>query len=156
MQKLLNSFTSYYNVVTNDVEKPFCARAEFHSHSEQFFLVKAAKVADIDSNEYVYFYQTKNLTPIDIEYLSSAAWQNGLAKIKPYSGHRNSDITLIILADKIEEETIKLIKKAKYYKSYKFTFYGWSNFRLLAYEVYTGKTFTNRLGMDLKKLTSIL
>ena len=56
LQKLLHSFERYYNVREECVVAPFSAEAEFHSHSEQYFLVKSAHVADIDSNEYVFFF----------------------------------------------------------------------------------------------------
>ena len=84
--------------------------------------------------------------------LDQSAWNAGLARVKPYSGHRNSDVTLIILADKIEESVFQQIKKLKHYKSYYLSFWGWSNYRILAYEVSTGKSVSNRLGKDLKKL----
>ena len=55
-EKILECFKRYYNVSTENIAQPFIARAEFKSHNEQYFLVKAAKVADIDSNESVFFY----------------------------------------------------------------------------------------------------
>lgn len=156
LEKLLHSFERYYDVKTEGVADPFCAEAEFHSHTEQYFLVKAAHLSDIDSNDYVFFAQTGLLNPNYFTELVSQAWQTGLSKITPYSGHRNSDVTLIILSEKIEDNTIKQIKKAKHYKSYKFGFYGWSSLRILAYEISTGRAFANRRGCELRKLVSSL
>ena len=127
-------------------------------------LVKAAKIADIDSNEFVFFYiigndpasEGKTLSPEQITELSQTAWERGLSRITPYYGHRNSDVTLIILAEKISDESFKKIKKINHYKSYKFGLYGWSAFRALAYETSTGRVATNRRGSDLKKLVSNL
>ena len=156
IQKLLHSFERYYNVRVDNVCAPFCAEAEFHSHSEQYFLVKAAHVADIDSNEYVFFAEAETLDEKLFDNLSTRAWEEGLSRIHPYSGHRNSDITLIILAEKIADDAAAKIKKAKKSKSYKFSLYGWSNFRALAYEISTGRAVTNRHGSSLKKLVSTL
>ena len=156
LQKLLHSFERYYNVQTENLPAPFSATAEFHSHTEQYFLVKEAHIADIDSNDYVYFIEENSLSSSRFSELSSIAWERGLSKVHPASGHRNSDVTLIILAEKIDPETVKKIKKHNLHKSYKFGFYGWSNLRIMAYETSTGRAVTNRYGSDLKKLAGTL
>ena len=84
--------------------------------------------------------------------IANAAWERGLSRITPYYGHRNTDITLIVLSDKIGEDAFKKIKKLNHYKSYKFGLYGWSSFRTLAYESSTGRLATNWRGRGLKKL----
>ena len=156
LQKLLHSFERYYNVREECVVAPFSAEAEFHSHNEQYFLVKSAHVADIDSNEYVFFAEEEELDYVLFEQLAQKAWEEGLSRVHPYSGHRNSDVTLIILANKISDNAFRFIKKEKKSKSYKFSLHGWSNFRALAYETSTGRTVTNRHGSVLKKLVSTL
>lgn len=156
LQTLLRSFERYYDVKTDSVAAPFVAEAEFHSHTEQYFLVKAAHIADIDSNEFVFFAREQQLTAARFTGLADAAWAEGLSRVKPYMGHRNSDVTLIALADNIDEDAFSLIKKTKHSKSYKFSLYGWSNFRALAYELSSGRTAYNRLGKDLQKLVGNL
>lgn len=49
--RILRSYQTYYNIKTEAVEPPFAAEAIFGSHNEQYFLIKKAKVADIDTNE---------------------------------------------------------------------------------------------------------
>lgn len=154
-EKILHSFEQYYDI-SKDVDSPFVAEAIFKSHNEQYFLVKAAKTADIDSNEFVFFYINNEIHAEKLAELSNLAWERGLSRVSPYYGHRNSDVTLIILSDKIEEESFKKIKKLNLYKSYKFGLYGWSSFRALAYETSTGRAATNRRGSDLKKLVASL
>ena len=165
LEKLLKSFESYYNINTSEVEAPFAAEAIFNSHNEQYFLVQAAKLADIDSNEFVFFYSHHNHEPDSCDEALSAekvsevtriAWERGLSRVNPYYGHRNSDVTVIFLSDKISDESFKKIKKLNLYKSYKFGLYGWSGFRALAYETSTGRAVTNRRGSDLKKLVASL
>ncbi len=153
-EKVLHAFEQYYNVKTQDVTPPFCAEAEFRSHNEQYFLVKSAKVADIDSNEFVFIAKEQTLTVEQLSHLDQVAWQTGLSRVTPYYGHRNSDVTLVIIADTIEADAFKQVKKLKHYKSYKFSLYGWSAFRAVAYETSTGKVACNRRGSDLKKLVS--
>ena len=152
LQRVLSSFKQYYNIKTDEVTKPFAAEAEFHSHNEQYVLVKAAKIADIDSNEYVFFAATEKLTLSDLLTLDQKAWEEGLSRVNPSCGHRNSDISLIIITQAIDEDAKKQIKKLKHYKSYKFGFYGWSQYRLIAYDLSENKAWCNRTGSILKKL----
>ena len=154
LEKILPAFERYYTV-NKDSKPPFCAQAEFRSHNEQYFLVRSAHIADIDSNEFVYFATTKSLTKEKLEDFSKKAWEDGLTKVKPYNGHRNSDITLIIFTDTLTEDKnqlIKQIKKTKFYKSYKFSFHGWSNFKLVVVDLETQDIYFNRLGKDYRKL----
>ena len=105
IKKLLPAFQQYYTIKENDVTPPFCAEAEFRSHNEQYFLVRSAHIADIDSNEFVYFAALSDLDEAKLEELVTSAWQNGLSRVKPHEGHRNSDVTLLIFADRITDET---------------------------------------------------
>ena len=152
LEKLLPAFRQYYTINKDAPVQPFLAEAEFRSHNEQYFLVRSAHIADIDSNEFVYFAGVPVLDDGTLLQLVSKAWATGLEKVHPHEGHRNSDITLIILADKIAEETQITIKKTKLYKSYKFSFWGWSNFKLAAAELTNQGIYSNRLGKDYRKL----
>lgn len=154
LEKILHSFEKYYSIKKENVTPPFVVEADFISHNEQYFLVKAAKIANIDSNEYVYFALTSSLTMENFLQYDNTAWTTGLSHVKPYSGHRNSDVTLIIIADSIDEQVKSIIKKTKHSKSYKFSFWGWSNYKLVSMELNTNQLFSNRLGKDLKKLFS--
>ena len=155
LNQILPAFQQYYTIKKEDVTPPFCAEAEFRSHNEQYFLVRSAHIADIDSNEFVYFAATQSFTKEQLGSLSKQAWEQGLSKVKPYNGHRNSDVSLIILADNLAEDKnqlIKQIKKTKLYKSYKFSFHGWSNFKLAVVDLETQDIYFNRFGKDYRKL----
>lgn len=152
LEHLLRSFEQYYNIKRNGALPPFCAEAEFHSHSEQYFLVRAAHLSDVDSNEFVFFSTLENLSSEILDDLDTKAWNEGLSRVKPCEGHRNSDITLIILADHIEEDAFKKIKKLKHYKSYKFNLWGWSHYKIIAMETSTKRLAYNRFGKDFKKV----
>ena len=152
LEKLLPAFGQYYTINKDTPVQPFLAEAEFRSHNEQYFLVRSAHIADIDSNEFVYFAGAPVLDDGTLMQLVSKAWATGLEKVRPHEGHRNSDITLIIFADKIADQTQITIKKTKLYKSYKFSFWGWSNFKLAVVELTDQGIYSNRLGKDYRKL----
>lgn len=152
LKKLLRFFEHYYDVKRKNPAPPFAAEAEFHQHQEQYILVRAAHVSDVDSNEYVFFYTTENLTKESLAETAKKAWNEGLSRVKVYTGHMNSDVILVILADKIDEDAFKQIKKIKYYKSYFFSLRGWSHFKLVAMETSSKRLASNRLGKYLEKL----
>lgn len=151
LQKVLRAFEKFYTVKTCDVAEPFCAFAEFHAHGEQFFLTKAAKVADIDTNEYVFFAQEKFLDAARLADLAEEAWKRGLRFVNPYFGHKNSDISLVILADESDSEAKKIVRKFRQYKSYKFGIYGWSAFNVSFCDFSSRNFFSNSRGENLKK-----
>ncbi len=152
LEKLLKSYSSYYNVNTDDPAGPFLAEAVFDMHGEEYFLVKSAKVSEIDSREFVFFAGTDLLNEEELAKLDERAWLEGMNRVVVKANHRNSDVILIILAERFAEDIDKAVKKTKHYKSYRFGLRGWSSYKLIAYELSTGRICYNRLGSDLKKL----
>ncbi len=152
LEGLLKSFGGYYTVRQDGVASPFVAEAEFHSHTEQYFLVKAAHIADIDSNEHVFFASEPHLTVDRLAALDQRAWEEGLSRVKIGEGHRNTDISLIILCDSAEKDTLKKAGRIYRYKSYKWGFQGWSGYRVAVWEAEGGSISCNRLGKNLKEL----
>ena len=152
LDTLLKSYIQYYDVVREDVEPPFAAEALFHSHDEQYFLVKSARISEADSHEYVFFALSEDLDLSAAQALDETAWNRGMARVKPHKDHRNSDVTLVILAEHIAPEAMAAVKKLRHYQSYRFGFQGWSNYRVIALETSSGSLACNRLGRDLKKL----
>ncbi|MCI8466003.1 MAG: hypothetical protein HFI63_09150 [Lachnospiraceae bacterium] len=154
LDKLLHSFERYYDVRREAVTEPFVAEAEFSLHDEQYFLVKSARIAEMDSKEYVYFATADRLDREGFVAFDEAAWERGLARVKPHANHRNTDIVLVILAEYMEKEVFSMIPKTKHYKSYRLGFQGWSHYRLIAVELSSGRVACNRQGRNLRKLVS--
>lgn len=152
LDKLLPSFMRYYNVNTEGVEEPFTAEAVFQSHNEQYFLVKSARISEANANEFIYFYTADSLQADKLKELDQIAWTRGTEKVQPSSHHRSTDVALIIIVNRMDDEARKLIRKLKHSVSYKFGFHGYSNYRLIALELSTGRVTHNRLGQNLKKL----
>ncbi len=152
LQTILKSYRQYYNINTENDAKPFAAEAVFHSHNEQFFLVKAATLSEAESHEYVFFATTDKLGLDEAKYFDEAAWAEGMSRVVPHSNHRSTDIVLIILAGHIDDEAAEYIKKLKRYKSYRFTLQGWSHYSAVAIEPSGGDFFCNRRGKSLRKL----
>ena len=154
MKKLTAAFYAYYNVNTVDPLEPFSAEATFSLHNEQYLLVKAARISEQDSFEFVYFGETERLTEELFHVFEQAAWEDGLKRAKPGANHRNSDVTCVIVAESVDPDAKKAIKSSKHYKSYKFSFNGWSIFRAVTYDLSKGEILYNRRGKELEKVFS--
>ena len=152
LEKLLQAYRRYYTINTDSPLEPFAAQAEFSAHGENYFLVKEAVYAEIDSNEYVYIALEDMPDPARMEMLGSTAWQDGMKKVHPTSTHRNSDVILIVIAVQVPEETARAVRKTEYYRSYRFGLQGWSHYKVIVYELSSGRIFHNRQGKSLKKL----
>ena len=152
LETLLRSYTQYYDVIREGVEPPFAAEALFHSHDEQYFLIRTARISEADSHEFVFFAAEESVDADRLAVLDETAWSRGMERVKPHKDHRNSDVTLVILAEHIAPEAMAAIKKLRHYQSYRFGFQGWSNYRVIALETSSGNLACNRLGRDLKKL----
>lgn len=152
MEKLLHSYEIYYNVNRETPTAPFAAEAVFHSHDEQFFLVKSAKLSEAESHEYVFFAEEETLTAERLRFLADTAWAEGISRVEPYSSHQSSDVVLGVLAEQITPEAMALVPKLRHYQSYRLGFHGWSHFRLYALEISSGRSAHNRQGRTLKKV----
>ncbi len=152
LPKVLKPFGVYYKINTETPASPFAAEAVFTAKDEHYAMFRNVKYAEADSAEYVFFALTDRLNTETAEHLSDAAWQEGLSRVTPGPNHRNTDVTLIILAEQVDPDAEDYIKKLRHYKSYKHMFHGWSNYRTVIFETFTGRKASNRLGRDLEKL----
>lgn len=84
LERVLRSYQTYYNIKTEAVEPPFAAEAIFGSHNEQYFLIKKAKVADIDTNETVYFATEESLSKDRLLELDSSPGNGELPTCNPH------------------------------------------------------------------------
>ena len=154
LELLLPSFQRYYNIKRENVTEPFDAEAEFFTHDEAYFLMKSAKLAQSESKEFVFFRALAHLDTAALKEMDERAWETGMSRVELTPLHHSTDVALIILADHIDPEAAKLIKKLSHFKSYCFNFKGWSRYRLIALETSSGKITYNHLGSELKKLIS--
>ena len=147
-EKIIEAYAGYYNIERN--KEPFDATGFLSNEAQQYFLVKAAKIADVNSYEYAYFKKCDKLDRDTLKMLDRTAWEDGISKVKPYSGHKNTDVALIVIADDVADDAGEAVAAANHSKNYKLGLYGFSNYRLVVIESRSGLILTNRRGKDLK------
>ena len=154
---ILRAYEGYYNVNRESPAPPFAAEADFSLHDEQYFLIKSARISEADAKEYAFFALADELTPELFEEFARAAWAEGLSRIEPRPNMRSADVSLLIIADRIPEETRALIRKTKRSISHRFGFWGYTHFRIAALEPGNGDISRNRMGDGMEKtLKSVL
>lgn len=153
LERLLPSYSRYYDVLP-EAPAPFQAAAEFHSHGESYMLVKSAKLWEMDSNEYVYFAAEDAMDAATLQTRIEQAWELTMPRVTPTDHHRNSDVTVIFLVPELDGDGRRTIRHNARSQGYKHGLQGWSNLRLGAIELTTGRITCNRHGRDLRKLLS--
>lgn len=155
LEKVIGSYERYYDINRETPVEPFVAEAVFRSHSEDYFLIKSAKITEMDSAETAFFADVEDLCEADYDEMLEKVWSETLSRADVKPNHRNSDGILIITSNRIDDAAKKKIRKTRRYKSYRFSLWGWSEVRVIAYEHYSGSVVYNRQGDILKKLFAI-
>ena len=148
--KLTEAYGGYYNIERENVPGPFDALGYLSNEAQQYFLVKAAHIASVNSYEYVYFKKCKRLDNELLGELDMKAWEDGTARVRPSADHKNTDVALIIITDEVGDDAKGAIEKFRHSKNFKLGLYGFSNYRLVVIEAFSGLILTNRRGRDLK------
>lgn len=151
-RKALKLYQGYYDINTEAPMSPFAAEAAFHIDGANYFLMKSAVIARQESYEYVFFAEEEHLTEERFRELDERAWEEGFSRIHPHPEHRNSDVTLVIIADRADESAKRCAKKLRRYKSYKLGIWGWTNYRVIILDEEQGELTYNRQGESLRSL----
>jgi hypothetical protein len=153
-EKLIHSYESYFDITKDSVYEglPVAAEAAFHSRSEKYVLLKKAQLWAAEAHEYVFIVMVPYLDTETLEAYRRVVLKEGLSRVKPKKDHMYTYVTLLIIADEVEEEVRRAVRKIRYHKDYRFSFYGWSDYRAAVYETGKKRMMTNRAGSDLAKL----
>lgn len=151
LEKVLSSLGAYYNINNcNDAEFLY-ARCDYFEHAENFIVSRKANLWSADSEEFMYIFKvsflTKDIFESSMEYVKSD-WEKH-AHIGP--GHMYTYITPIFICDNAEPMAARLLRKFRSYKSYRFSFWGWSEFHTALVDCSAGKIITNRSGKCVRK-----
>ena len=55
LEQVLDAYKKYYTINRETPVSPFLAEAEFRLHDEQYFLIRSARISEVDSRELVFF-----------------------------------------------------------------------------------------------------
>lgn len=152
LERLLVSHETWFDVY-RDYEfggRTFPGFAEFHSHGEQYVLVKRAKLWEVDAFEYLFFESVEHLDePLLaelVEYMTTVA----IEKVHPDPNHMTSYLSLVVIADGISDGLEKVVRKTKFRKNFALGIRGWADLRLAVVDLSTQSVTTNSQGKELR------
>lgn len=153
LETLLQSYSAYFdvekNVVMDDIH--YHALAQYHSRSEKYLLTKKAKLWAAETNEYVFFKVCNRLDSETFQKLSSNIITESLKMIKPHNEHMFTYISMVVLADDIDEAAKKEFVNFSFRKNFLFSLHGWTELRIAVFNLAEKTIETNSLGKELRK-----
>lgn len=155
--KLLDSFQNSYDVertcdINGDI---YDAYARFNVTSSKYVLVKKAELWRAKCFEHVFFCLRNKLEKEDIEkfgkqideYIEPQLVRGGARW--PEKDHMYTYMTAIFICEEVSEEVEKMVKQFRYMKNYLFTIRGYSEARILVFDLKKQKIFGNRAAKEL-------
>lgn len=153
LERLLASHETWFDVY-RDYEfegRVFPGYAEFHSHGEQYVLVKRAKLWEVDAFEYLFFVTADTLRHAELEGLIDFMTTRAMQKVKPKPNHMASYLSLVIIANEADENVKRLVRKTRFRKNFALGIRGWADLRLALIDLSDDSVTTNPQGEDLKE-----
>ena len=154
LDKLLNAYSHHYDIerdVTVDGTY-YPAAATFFLRDENYLISKKHVLSAVENHEYVYFHLCEHLTSEELKKHIEITRSASLAKVKSHKEHMSSFGTLVVLADTIEPEAKKLIKKTRFSKYFRLALHGWMEYHIAAMEISTNSFLSNPTGRGARKI----
>ncbi|MBQ2961126.1 MAG: hypothetical protein IJE09_07890 [Oscillospiraceae bacterium] len=154
LEKLLNAYSHHYDI-ERDVMLDgtyYSAAANFFLRDENYLISKKHVLSAVENHEYVYFHLCDNLTAEELQKHIDITRNSVLARVKPHKEHMSTFATLVVLADTIEPEAKKLIKKTRFSKYFRLALHGWMEYHIAAMEISTNSFLSNPPGRGARKI----
>ena len=154
LDKLLDAYSHQYDIERNVAVEDCCypATATYYLRDENYLISRQHVLSAVEQHEYLYFYLTDHLTANDLQTQIDLSKQAGLSNVRPHKEHMFSNVGLVVLANTIEPEAQRLIRRTRFRKNYRLTFHGWTEYQLAAMEVSTNRFFSNPAGKGVKQI----
>lgn len=152
LDRLLAAHETWFDVAHSYefAGRTFPGYAEFHSTAEKYVLVKRAKLWGASVHEYLFFELSDRLTPSSLDGLLSFMTEKAIEKVQVDAEHMTSYLSLVVIADRVDDDARKAIRKARFRKNYRLGFQGWADLRVAAIDLSDASVTTNVMGRELR------
>ena len=153
LNKLLDAYSHNYDIERDVAVEggSYPAMAIYYLRDENYLVSRQHVLSAVENHEYVYFLLQEHLDVETLRRHIETTKADGLGRIKPHKEHMSSMVTLVIVADTIDEEAKKLIKKTRFHKNYRLALHGWMEYQIAAMEISTMSFLSNPAGKGAKK-----
>ncbi len=151
IERLLAAHEAWFDVERDHrfAGRAFPGYAEFHSSASQYVLVKRAKLWEASSHEYLFFWPTARLTEAELNDLLHFMAREALAKVQLAPDHMCSYLSLVVVADGVDEAVPRLVRRARFRKSFSFGLKGWADMRVAVVDLSARRVWANTQGKPL-------
>ena len=154
LDKLLNAYSHHYDIERDVMLEGtyYPAKATFFLRDENYLISKKHVLSAVENHEYVFFHLCENLTAEELKKHIELTRSNVLSQVRPHKEHMSTFATLVVLADTIEPEAKKLIKKTRFSKYFRLALHGWMEYHIAAMEISTNSFLSNPTGRGARKI----
>ena len=150
---LASYYSAYYDVHRQEEEMhPLVLRCDLHVNNQKYFLSRKNVLWEANCHEYVYVFSVPRLTEEVYRRCEEFTREEGCKLIDPKPGHMYTYLTCLIIADETEPQAVKMLKKSRIQKSFRFSLRGWMELHTAVLDRSEGRTVTNLSGRANAKL----
>lgn len=148
-QRLVTNFELEENATEGGLSCQLIAR--YFNVSGRIFITPKDIIDRMETFERVYVKSFEEVSGGDVETF----FQNLctlVTELNPGKDHFQTDITGVMVCERVPEGIDKLVKKLRFDKLFRLYFRGWCEVRLVCVDLSTGKVYTNPPGKELKNV----
>lgn len=154
LDRLLEAYSHHYDIDPDgslNGAGHFPATATYFLRDENYLLTKKHVLNAVENYDFIYFYLTEYLDAAMLRQEIELSLAEGMKRVKPHKEHMSSFISLVIIADTIDPEAKKLLKRTSKRKYFRLALHGWMEYHIAAIETSTQSFLSNPAGRDIRK-----
>lgn len=159
LENVLELFTASHDVTRGETlcGREIEARAEMRALNSKYVLSKKMVLWQANAYEQCLFVTADTLTEAMANdwwtFLTQTAEEPLVHPGEKYppEGHMYTYLTVVFIADRVEEAAAKAVERFRFTKNYLFSLRGWATGRAMTMEKSTGRITANRAAADMKK-----
>ena len=137
LDKLLDAYSYHYDIERDVTVEggSFPAAATYFLRDENYLITRRHVLNAVENYDYTYFYLADALDEETLQKQIDLSMQAGMSRIKPHKEHMSSFVTLVILADTITPEAIKLLRESRFGKNVRLALHRWMEYHIASMEI---------------------
>ena len=157
-ERLCDCYAVYFDITHSPAEDaPLVAEMAFHAHTSKYVLSKKHVLWEANAYDHALILRVQTLTAAMVEDWFTFLTREAEPELVhpgascPPEGHMASTLTLILIAETVEPEAARAVRRAKFSKSYRFSLRGWATGRAAAADLGGGCVYASRDAKDLER-----
>lgn len=155
LDKILDAYSHHYDLDRDgslNGADHYPATATYFLRDENYLISKKHVLSAYESYDYMYFYLTEHLDAKNLQGEIDFSLAEGMKRVRPHKEHMSSFITLVIIADTIDEDAKRLLKRFNRRKYFRLALHGWMEYHIAAMEISTNSFLSNPTGRGARKI----